>query len=102
MRGKGRKEEINILWFRNGLRLHDNESLKISAGDPCKLLPIYIFDGKTPTRNDCKYNKMAFMLECIEDLETQFFFSGGKINLVGKGDFSDFSDFAKSKVFSTF
>ena len=78
------KENINILWFRNGLRLHDNESLKIAAGGVCKLLPIFIFDGKTPTNNDCKYNKISFLLECLEDLDTQFFYSGGKINLVGK------------------
>ena len=77
------KEKINILWFRNGLRLHDNESLRIAAGDKvCKLLPIFIFDGETPTSNYCKYNKVSFLLECLEDLDTQFFFCGGKVNLV--------------------
>ena len=77
------KEKINILWFRNGLRLHDNESLKIAAGDKdCKLLPIFIFDGETPTTNYCKYNKISFLLECLDDLDTQLFYCGGKVNLV--------------------
>ena len=80
------KEKINILWFRNGLRLHDNESLKIAAGDKsCKLLPIFIFDGETPTTKHCKYNKISFLLECIEDLDTQLWYCGGKVNLV-EGD----------------
>ena len=80
------KEKVNILWFRNGLRLHDNESLKIAAGDKsCKLLPIFIFDGETPTTKHCKYNKISFLLECIEDLDTQLWYCGGKINLV-EGD----------------
>ena len=92
------KENINILWFRNGLRLHDNESLKIAAGDEiCKLLPIFIFDGETPTRND-KYNKISFLLECIEDLDTQFFFCGGKVNLVEGNPVEVFK--ALSKQFS--
>ena len=60
------KERINILWFRNGLRLHDNESLKIAARDKsCKLLPIFIFDGETPTTKHCKYNKiLLYFLSC--------------------------------------
>jgi len=80
------KEKVNILWFRNGLRLHDNESLlKATAGKCHKLLPLFIFDGETPTTKHCKYNKMAFLLECLEDLDTQFWYHGGKLNLV-EGD----------------
>ena len=44
------KEKVNILWFRNGLRLHDNGALMKAAEDKsCKLLPLFIFDGETPT-----------------------------------------------------
>ena len=43
------KERVSILWFRNGLRLHDNESLTRAAKDAgTKLLPLFIFDGETP------------------------------------------------------
>ena len=77
------KERVNVLWFRNGLRLHDNESLRLSTADKtCKLLPLFIFDGETPTTKYCKYNKISFLLECLEDLDTQLFYCGGKINLV--------------------
>ena len=44
------KEAVSILWFRNGLRLHDNKSLAKAVEDNnTKLLPIFIFDGETPT-----------------------------------------------------
>ena len=80
------KEKVNILWFRNGLRLHDNESLHKAIGDKShKFLPLFIFDGETPITKHCKYNKMAFLLECLEDLDTQFWYHGGKLNLV-EGD----------------
>merc|ERR1712128_392876 len=80
------KEMVNILWFRNGLRLHDNESLlKATEDKNRKLLPLFVFDGETPTTKHCKYNKMAFMLECLEDLDTQFWYHGGKLNMV-EGD----------------
>ena len=80
------KERVNVLWFRNGLRLHDNESLRLSTEDKtCKLLPLFIFDGETPTTKYCKYNKISFLLECLEDLDTQLFYLGGKVNLV-EGD----------------
>merc|ERR1711892_127339 len=77
------KEKVNILWFRNGLRLHDNQSLHKATSDKSrKLLPLFIFDGETPTTKHCKYNKMTFLLECLEDLDTQFWYHGGKLNLV--------------------
>ena len=39
---------------------------------------------KTPelhTRH-CRYNKMAFLLECLEDIDTQLWYHGGRLNLV--------------------
>ena len=76
------KEKINILWLRNGLRLHDKESLKIATEDKtCNLLPLFIFDGETPTTKYCKYNKISFLLECLEDLDKQLRYFGGKMNL---------------------
>ena len=83
------KEKVNVLWFRNGLRLHDNEPLTRAVEDKdCKLLPLFIFDGETPTTKFCKYNKLSFMLECLEDIDTQLWYHGGKLNLV-EGDPKD-------------
>jgi deoxyribodipyrimidine photolyase len=33
---------------------------------------MFIFDGVTPVTERCSYNKMAFLLECLADLDTQF------------------------------
>ena len=30
----------------------------------------------------CRYNKMAFLLECLEDIDTQLWYHGGRLNLV--------------------
>lgn len=77
------KLDINILWFRNGLRLHDNESLQIATSDPTrKLLPIFIFDGETPTTKNCKWNKMSFLLECLEDIDNSLSDVGGRLYMV--------------------
>jgi len=77
------KERVNILWFRNGLRLHDNESLlKATEDKTAKLLPLFIFDGETPTTKHCRFNKISFLLECLEDLDTQLWYHGGKLNFV--------------------
>ena len=93
------KEKVNILWFRNGLRLHDNEPLTKAVEDKeCKLLPLFIFDGETPTTKFCKYNKLSFLLECLEDIDTQLWYHGGKLNLV-EGDPKDVFK-ALSKKFS--
>jgi len=77
------KERVTILWFRNGLRFHDNESLAAASSDPTtKLLPLFIFDGETPTTKLCKFNKMEFLLECLEDLDESFSECGGTLNMV--------------------
>ena len=54
----------------------------------CKLLPLFIFDGETPTTKYCKFNKLSFLLECIDDVNTQLGYYGGRINLV-EGDPED-------------
>lgn len=46
----------NVIWFRHGLRLHDNPALlealeKRNSGEKVHLIPIYIFDGETSGNN---------------------------------------------------
>lgn len=87
------KEDVNILWFRHGLRFHDNSSLHAAAdGSGAKILPIYIFDGECTVTKRCQYNRMKFMLECLEDLdntlkkvEARFYcFKGSPLDVFGK------------------
>jgi len=77
------KPKINILWFRNGLRLHDNRSLAEAVKDEnTNLLPLFIFDGETPVTASCRWNKMMFLLECLEDLDNSFSEVGGRLYMV--------------------
>ena len=62
-----------ILWFKNDLRLHDNESLNkaISSGKP--ILPIYCFDTFNYRKLDLGFHKsdrvrLDFTKQCVADL----------------------------------
>lgn len=35
-----------ILWFRNDLRVHDNEALSTASANSSSVLPVYIFDPR--------------------------------------------------------
>lgn len=44
------KEVNSILWFRHGLRLHDNPSLLAAiekCQQPVNFYPVFIFDGES-------------------------------------------------------
>ena len=73
---------LSILWFRHGLRLHDNPSLHeaLKATDS-HILPIFIFDGESAGTFLCGYNRMAYLLECLEDLDNRFKKMGTKLHL---------------------
>jgi DNA photolyase len=40
---------------------------------------MFVFDGVTPVTEKCSYNKMTFLLECLEDLDMQFRELGGRL-----------------------
>jgi hypothetical protein len=70
-------DKLAILWFRHGLRLHDNPSLHaaieaVGQGSGIKLLPIFIFDGETAGTGWCGYNRMTYLLECLKELDDRF------------------------------
>lgn len=38
----------NVMWFRHGLRLHDNPALLAATEDKTtEIIPIFIFDGES-------------------------------------------------------
>ncbi|XP_055603870.1 cryptochrome-1 [Uranotaenia lowii] len=76
----------NILWFRHGLRLHDNPSLleairNDSGGqsESVRIYPIFIFDGETAGTKVVGYNRMKFLLESLADLDRQLREIGGQL-----------------------
>ncbi len=68
------KERRCIVWFRQDLRLHDNEALDSALAQADEVIPIYIFDervfqGKT-TSGFAKtgVHRAQFLIEAVKDL----------------------------------
>jgi deoxyribodipyrimidine photo-lyase len=67
-------KETAIVWFRNDLRLHDNEALVKAISSADNIIPIYVFDerifnGKTKFgfRKTEKY-RTKFIIEAVQNL----------------------------------
>ena len=81
-----------ILWFRQDLRLHDNEALTEALEHGDELIPVYIFDervfkGKTRDFGLPKTDKFRaqFIIEAIQDLRESFLQRGSNLIVrVGK------------------
>ncbi|CAI5664772.1 unnamed protein product [Oreochromis niloticus] len=58
-----------IHWFRKGLRLHDNPSLKDSIRGSDTLRCIYILDPWFAGSSNVGINRWRFLLQCLEDLD---------------------------------
>lgn len=75
----------NILWFRHGLRLHDNPSLLEAlrndgtGSESVRLYPIFIFDGESAGTKLVGFNRMKFLLESLADLDRQLREIGGQL-----------------------
>jgi deoxyribodipyrimidine photo-lyase len=68
-------EQKAILWFRNDLRLHDNEALTEAIQKADKILPVYIFDERVfKGKTSFGFEKTAefrtkFIIESVSDLQ---------------------------------
>jgi deoxyribodipyrimidine photo-lyase len=76
-----------LVWFRNDLRLHDNEMLVEAIAKSDFILPVYFFDPRhfTSTTFDTLktgVNRTKFLLESISALRTQFQKLGGDLMIV--------------------
>lgn len=58
----------SILWFRQDLRLHDNEALLEAARNADELIPVFIIDYK-PGRSSI--HRIRFLLDSVIDLRVQ-------------------------------
>ncbi|KAL7729669.1 hypothetical protein ACLKA6_007941 [Drosophila palustris] len=64
----------NVIWFRHGLRLHDNPALLSALSDKdhgVALIPMFIFDGESAGTKSVGFNRMRFLLDSLEDLDQQ-------------------------------
>jgi deoxyribodipyrimidine photolyase len=62
----------SIVWFRNDLRCHDNESLATASEESLSILPVYVFD---PRHYEKRFDRMmggasraSFLIQCVSDL----------------------------------
>jgi len=68
----------SIVWFRNDLRLHDNEALLDALKHNEQIIPVYIFDERTLI-NKSRFGhrktekfRAQFIVEAVHDLRTSF------------------------------
>ncbi|MFZ1677441.1 MAG: DASH family cryptochrome [Saprospiraceae bacterium] len=81
----------SILWFRQDLRLHDNEALQDAIRSSDELMPIFIFnpkDFKTKTiygTSKTGISRVRFLIESISDLRKNLRSKGSEL-IVRVGD----------------
>lgn len=76
-----------LVWFRNDLRLHDNEMLVEAVAKSDSILPVYFFDPRHFTATEHSTFKTGkararFLLECIGELRKDLQSMGGNILLI--------------------
>lgn len=62
-----------IVWFRNDLRIHDNEALSTANREALSVLPVYCFDPRDYGKSSSGFDKTGpfratFLLECVANL----------------------------------
>ncbi|KAI4329777.1 hypothetical protein MLD38_028125 [Melastoma candidum] len=62
-----------IVWFRNDLRLHDNECLASANNESLSVLPVYCFDPRDYGKSSSGFDKTgpfraSFVIESVSDL----------------------------------
>ncbi|TAE39861.1 MAG: DASH family cryptochrome [Runella slithyformis] len=73
-----------IYWFRNDLRLHDNEGFLKATQDADEVIPIYIFDPRQFKNNELGFAKTGnrraqFLLESVQNLRDNLKKKGGNL-----------------------
>lgn len=80
-----------IVWFRNDLRLHDNEALLDAIRSCEEVLPVYVFDTRI-FRGHTKYgfrkadrHRVQFVIDCVQNLSDNLKSLGLRLNIkIGK------------------
>ena len=76
-----------IVWFRQDLRINDNEAIVEAVSHCDEVIYIYVFDerewsGKTKYGFDkTAEHRKRFLYECVEDLDTQLKRKGGHLHV---------------------
>ncbi|WP_247232646.1 DASH family cryptochrome [Telluribacter sp. SYSU D00476] len=73
-----------IYWFRNDLRLHDNEAFLRATQEADEVVPVYVFDPRTFENTDLGFRKtglfrVRFLIESVENLRKNLRQKGGEL-----------------------
>nr|CAI5838380.1 unnamed protein product [Callosobruchus analis] len=63
------REKHTVHWFRKGLRLHDNPSLKEGLKGAKTFRCVFVLDPWFAGSSNVGINKWRFLLQCLEDLD---------------------------------
>jgi deoxyribodipyrimidine photo-lyase len=80
-------EKVILVWFRNDLRIHDNEILLEATQKATTILPVYIFDPRYFTQTVFKTQKTGsfrtqFLTESVVDLKKSLKELGGDLLII--------------------
>ncbi|KAG9408152.1 (6-4)DNA photolyase [Aphanomyces cochlioides] len=59
----------SLIWFRKGLRLHDNPALVEAIRGARHVIPVMVIDPALAHPGKCGARPLQFFLECVQDLE---------------------------------
>jgi cryptochrome len=59
-----------VLWFRKGLRLHDNGALAAAIDGANRLYPVFCLDPNFFTSGAVGPNRLHFLLQALTDLDS--------------------------------
>jgi deoxyribodipyrimidine photo-lyase len=79
------KSKRILVWFRNDLRLHDNEMLIEAIAKSDQILPVYFFDPRHFEEANFHKSSLArtrFLLESVAELRASFRKLGGDILII--------------------
>ncbi|KAG8231453.1 Cryptochrome 1 [Ladona fulva] len=91
MRSRNPNEnKVTLLWFRHGLRLHDNPALLEALRCSKEFYAVFIFDGESAGTRVIGHNRLKFLLESLSDINSQLQSHGGKLYLLNGKPFEIF------------
>lgn len=79
-----------VYWFRNDLRLHDNEAFLRATREADEVIPVYVFDPRVFDNNELGIKKTGirkanFIIEAVENLRENIRSKGGDLLIrIGK------------------
>jgi len=87
----------SMIWFRKGIRIHDNPALEYATRGCSNLYPLFVIDPHymkpdpntfSPGSSRAGLNRISFLLESLSDLDVNLKKIGSRL-LVLKGDPSE-------------